>query len=206
MSPLYKSFSIDMCFLLIVFACITLTPYILSIHALPTAPLIPTSIYPALLSQNVSSVLNTTLLPLSLQDDDNWPPVPYSIFLPNTPAKILLTEYYTEILGVYETKQFLDLLIAEFEYLEKYPYQFSPAGISVARTFTDIFLTCHQAEPNAEWTYEVANEMLKMLGVMVEMWGVKGVLFDIVVAGRTDMNCKVWVDPEEAGRSKRNAM
>ena len=42
-----------------------------------------------------------------------------------------------------------------------------------------------------------------MLGAMVETWGVKGVLFDVVVAGEKEMNCKVWVEPDERKLGKK---
>ncbi|KAL6714103.1 hypothetical protein ACLMJK_008597 [Lecanora helva] len=155
---------------------------------------------------NISSILNTTSL--ALPSDDNWPFSPYTLSLPHTPYSLLLKSYYTPVLGLRETTLFLDVLSLELEFLDKYPQQFSTEGISVTRSFTDIFLTCHRIRSSGErkWTIEVAMEMLRMLGAAVEEWGVRGLEFELVEGGRERYSCRVWAEEEPETEGERVGM
>lgn len=64
----------------------------------------------------------------------------------------------------------------------------------MAQTFTDTYLTCH-ADGNREWTFKVAIDMLRILGVLVERWGVRDFEFEIWEGElRRQMFCRVWVE------------
>lgn len=139
----------------------------------PLPPLPPLSIYPP--------------------PKTGWPDLPYIQVLPDTPAYLKFTRVLSDIGNDTETGLAQRLLAAEIDFLTLYPRQFSTIGISIARRFTDIFLTCH-SHLSRKWTHDIAIEMLRVLGRDLGEWGVRDVEFDVLVGRELRMFCRIWVD------------
>ena len=182
------------------FFSITLTHLTFQILASPILSSIKLSTKPSL-----SQILHLPTFNRTLTDSPVWPALPYRVSLPYLqppvyhipPAFLIFTNTNSPILSEHETHLFLRLLLAEIDYLVKYPDQFDVHGISVARSFTENFLTCHQANEQALWTLEVAVEMLRAVGILIEDWGVRGFQFEVWVGepGWKKMYCEVWTEP-----------
>lgn len=142
----------------------------------------------------LSSPLNLTkpLRPALNALPPSWPELPYIHPFPNLITHLTITTF----LSPTSTNTTLaDLAVrlfnTEIDFLTTYSRLFNPQGISVAQSFTDTYLTCH-ADGDNEWTFKVAIDMLRVLGVLVEKWGLRDFEFEIWEGElRRQMFCRV---------------
>lgn len=123
----------------------------------------------------------------------DWPDLPYSQSLPGTTAYLEFSKILSDIGNNTETRLARRLLTAEIAYLTLYPHQFSGIGLSVARRFTDIILTCH-SHLSRDWTLDVAIEMLRVLERDLGKWGVRDVEFEVLVDQEVHVFCRIWMN------------
>jgi len=131
---------------------------------------------------------------MTYSSNSGWPSLPYVQPLPDTPAHLKFTQFLSNILGnETETDLAQRLFADEIDFLTQYPHLFSGQGISAARRYTDIHLTCH-AYTRRTWTMEIAIEMLRVLGKDVGKWRVRDVEFEVWEGQDRDMFCRIWVE------------
>lgn len=121
-----------------------------------------------------------------------WPKFPYTVDLLYTDTRIIfIMDYGTgSITQKWEAER---LFRDEILYLSTNPRHFHPFVLSVARSFTQVNLTC-RSESSGLWTVDTAVEMLEALSSLVKRWGARDLDFEIWDDDKKNVICALRLE------------